>query len=471
MNRFVMRRFVTMLFAAGIVGTSTQALASAFQLWEQDGASIGNYHAGYAAEANDASIAWYNPAGIPRFQNQQVVVSAAAIKSNFKYKGSVSVSERTGVFDGSDITFPMVTYTFNNVTAQGGTSNFVPNLHYVAPISDWIGFGFSVDIPFGLKTSYGRGTPLRYAGTLSSIEVVDISPSLGFKITDKASLGVGFDIQRAYAEFDSVAALIDPTLSLDIPPPPREVLTSYDTDSTNKANDTGYGFRLGFMYEFTPCTRVGLSYHSQVVHHFSGSSKFIGPINDIFNNEEPIVSSRTTTNIKLPPYTTFSAFNKISPNWAVMASASLTQWNTIQNISLKQIAGLADTGDIPESSNNIEINIPHHYRNTWNLSVGTNYYATDTIILRGGLGYDQTPVKNAYRNIQLPDGDRYIIALGGHLQATKTIGLDVGWLHVFANEVKLDPPSQVNGAEVVGVSGRVNGSGDILAGQVTWDII
>lgn len=471
MNHFVMRRFVTMLVATGIIGTSTQALASAFQLWEQDGASVGNYHAGYAAEANDASIAWYNPAGIPRFQNQQVVVSAAGIMADFKYKGSVGVSERTGVFDGTDLTFPVVTYTFNSVTAQGGTFNVVPNLHYVAPISDWIGFGFSVDVPFGLKTSYGRSTPLRYAATLTSINVVDISPSLGFKITDKASLGVGFDVQRGYAEFNSVAGLIDPTISLTVPPPPKEVLTAYDTDSTNKANDTGYGFRLGFMYEFTPCTRVGLSYHSQVVHHFSGSSKFIGPINDIFNNDEPIVSSRATTNVKLPPYTTLSVFNKITPNWALMATTSFTQWNTIQYLNLKQFAGLADTGEIPEPSNNIEVNIPHKYHNSWNLALGTNYYPTDTIILRGGIGYDQSPVPNAYRNVQLPDGDRYAIALGGHFQATKTIGLDVGWSHIFFNEVKVNPPPQVNGAEMISTNGHVNGSADVLSGQVTWDII
>lgn len=474
MKRFVMRRFVTVLCASGLIVVSTQASASGFQLWEQDGASVGNYHAGYAAEANDASVAWYNPAGIPRIQNQQVVIGASAILSDFKYKGSVGVSERTPlvIFNpGPSITFPVVTNTFNNVTAQGGTFNVVPNLHYVAPISDWIGFGFSIDVPFGLKTSYGSSTPLKYAATLTSIRVVDISPSLGFKITDKASLGVGFDIQRAYAEFNSVAALINPQFLPPIPPPPKVVLPAFDTDSTNKANDTGYGFRLGFLYEFTPCTRVGLSYHSQVVHHFSGTSRFEGPINEIVNQGQSIVSSRATTNVKLPPYTALSVFNKISPNWALMGTLIYTQWNTFKTLSLNQVAGVVDTGTIPAPSTNIDVEIPENYHNTWNLSLGANYYPTDTIILRGGIGFDQSPVRNKYRNVQLPDGDRYALALGGHFQATKTIGLDVGWSHIFFSQVKVNPPPQVNGAETVSTNGHVKGSADVLSGQVTWDII
>lgn len=34
----------------GLFGMVTHAIAGAFQIWEQDGASIANYHAGYAAE-------------------------------------------------------------------------------------------------------------------------------------------------------------------------------------------------------------------------------------------------------------------------------------------------------------------------------------------------------------------------------------------------------------------------------------
>lgn len=459
MNRFKTRRLISVLFASGLCGLSTQTIASGFQLWEQDGASGGSYHAGYAAEVNDATAAWYNPAGIPRIQNQQAVFSVEAIQTDFDYKGNVGVTESLPSMSGMQ----PVTVTFDSVKANGGTFNTIPSLNYVAPINEYIGFGFSVVVPFGLKTDYGKDTPLRYAATLSSIKVIDISPSLGFRFTDKASFGAGFDVQRAYAKFNNIAGLINPANQSEI---------IADTTSLNRADDTGYGYHLGFLYEFTPCTRVGLSYHSQVAHHLSGSSKFEGEIADLLNDDQPIISHHATANITLPPYTALSIFNKISPTWAVMGTVTYTQWSTFKTLTLKQAAGAVPSDTlIVEPSTNIEVNIPQNYRDTWNLSVGANYYPTDSIIVRGGLGYDKTPVRNAYRNVQLPDGDRYAASIGSHYQVTKTVGLDAAWIHIFARKVDIHPPVQVIGAEAVSTHGHVKGNANVVSGQVTWDML
>jgi long-chain fatty acid transport protein len=448
MKRFVMRRLVTMLCTTGMLGISSQAMASAFQLWEQDVASIGNYHAGYAAEANDASTAWYNPAGITRIKNQQLVVGAVGITTNFKYRGSVTVIEPP----------PAIMQPFPGVTAQGGVFSLVPNLHYVAPITERIGFGFSVDAPFGLKTDYGRSTPIRYAATLTSIKIVDISPSLGVQVTDQASLGAGFDIQKATAELDAVG-----TLLLLAP-------LNTDTSSTNKATGTGYGYHLGGLYQFTPDTRVGISYHSQVVQHLSGSSKFIGPIATM-TNFGPLETSRSTVSVTLPPYTALSAFSRVNPKVAVMGSIIYTQWNTFKTLIINDVAGvISPEPGIAEPKRTIQVSIPEQYRNTWNVSIGANYYPTDTVTLRGGLGYDETPVQNANRNVQLPDNDRYVVSFGGHFQATKTVGFDLGYAHVFINQAHINPPPQVTGAQTVLTNGNARGGADLYGASVTWDI-
>ena len=80
--------------------------------------------------------------------------------------------------------------------------------------------------------------------TLTAITVVDISPSLALKMSDKASLGVGFDIQVANAEFDNVAAFINPQIGAA-----RVIVPGFDTRSTNTASDTGYGFHAGIMWK------------------------------------------------------------------------------------------------------------------------------------------------------------------------------------------------------------------------------
>ena len=339
---------------------------------------------GYAAEANDASVARYNPAGITRIKNQQAVFGASAIQSDLRYKGNVGITEKTITLVPVPGISP-VTVTLDSVSAQGGTFNFVPNLQYVAPINDCVGFGFSIDVPFGLKTSYGRSSPIQYAATLTSITVVDISPSLGMKISDKTSIGIGFDIQKASAEFDNVATLINPdpfTL-------PRTIQTTMDTTSKNEANDTGYGFRLGYLYEFTPCTRFGISYHSQVVHHFSGTSRLEGPIADLVNNDSSVVSSRATTNVKLPPYTAFSLFSKISPTWAFMGTFIYTQWNTFKNLSLNQIAGVEGSPLIAPTTNLCEVPNITQFSNVSQVLI----IIITNAFIRGGVGCDKTPYK------------------------------------------------------------------------------
>lgn len=436
MNRFIPRRIVQVLCMSGMVVLSNQVMASSFQLWEQDGASIGNYHAGYAAAATDASIAFYNPAGIIRFKNQQAVFAGIGVVTDFKYVGTVRVSTI-----GGGLT-PMPT------TAQGGSFSFIPALHYVAPVSERVGFGFSVAVPFGLKTDYGFNSPLRYVATTTSVEVIDVSPSLGVLITDKASIGFGFDIQRMFAEFDSVGALG----------------VGADTNSTNKANDTAYGYHLGAMYQFNDKNRIGISYHSQVRHQLSGSSYFEGPLATLFNGGT--ISSRATSNITLPAYTALSGYFHPSDKIALMASVIYTQWNVIHNLTLEGLSGVSGLS----GSRNIVATLNEYWHNTWNFTVGTDYMLTDRITLRGGVGYDQTPVREAYRTVHLPDNDRTVVAMGGHYQASKAIGVDLSWSHFFINTARILPPPEVFGAESVNTSGNVSGSADVYGAQITWDI-
>ena len=70
-KKFYAKRLFLFMSAAGFISFTHQASASAFQLWEQDSATIGNYHAGRSAEAPDASTSYYNPAGLVRIKNQQ----------------------------------------------------------------------------------------------------------------------------------------------------------------------------------------------------------------------------------------------------------------------------------------------------------------------------------------------------------------------------------------------------------------
>jgi len=440
MNRFRLSKLAAALSVTGLMVASSSVLASGFQLFEQDAASVGNFHAGYAAAVFDASTAFYNPAGLSRFKEQQLVVAGDNIFSSIKYRGIVRANNIGGGL------VPM------QATAQGGGYSFVPALHYVAPLSDIVGFGLSVDVPFGLQTNYGKGTNLRYAATVTSVRVIDISPVLSFKLNDHVSIGFGPDLQIMSGQFNQVGAL-----GGDI---------TNDGDGLNKADDTGYGMHAGILYEFNENSRAGLSYHSQVVHHLTGTSNFSAPIDPAILNFRQ--SDRAKLDMKLPPYTAVSIYHKLNPTVAVMGSIIYTQWNTIQNLTMQNVAGLSMEA---EPTTNLTVILPLHFRNTFTFSVGADYFATDKITLRGGLGYDQAPVSNSYRNVQMPDNNRYVAAVGSHIQATSTLGFDLGWTHVFINKAHVIPPPQVAGPVVINTNGSVTGGADVLGVQLVWDMV
>lgn len=435
----MIRRLVSRLWLAlGIVtlaGISSVAYASAFQLFEQDAASPGYYHAGYAVAAEDASTSFYNPAGLTRFKRQQLVFATDGVVTNFKYAGGVTVN----------------TYNSGNpysVTAQGGSFAAVPALYYTAPLSDSFNLGFSVDVPFGLQADYGHNTLLRYASTKTAVQVIDVSPVLAYQCNDQWSIGAGPDLQMMKASFAQVG-----------------VVGTDDTfgDGTNTVTDTAYGYHAGIRYSPTQRTSYGLSYHSQVVHHLTGTSEFSGPL-AILLVGHTIQSNTARVNITLPPYTAFSAMHALTDQYTILGSVIYTQWKTIQYLTLQNVAGLENV----EPSTSIVVTIPQHFRNTMNYSIGLEDAISELTKLRFGLGYDVSPVKNAYRNVQLPDNDRYIIAFGAHYQSTPTIGLDVSWNHIFFNQAHISPPPQQTGDEIITTNGNVRGGADVFGAQLTW---
>ncbi len=445
-KRLMMRKLFLSLSIASVLSlASNNAMASAFELWEQDGASVGNYHAGRAAIAEDASTAFYNPAGLVRMQNQEVVVAADPIVTDFKYSGTIAVN-----------TMPFLSP--NNFNAQGGTFNVVPSAHYAAPINTPLNkrvvFGLSLVSPFGLVTDYGNDTLMRYAATLSSLKTFDIAPSLGVAITDQFSVGAGADIEWLGAHLDLTGGLLAPGVA--------------DTQATNSGSDTGYGYHLGALYQFTPRTRLGIAYQSKIVHHIEGTSHFEGPIANLFGGGS-LSSQNFEARAVLPPITTVSLFHSFNPCWDLMGSISYTQWSLFKNVVLHNVAGIAAA--LPPASTAITVVIPENYSNSWNYAVGGNYHLSDRWMFRGGLGYDQSPSNDVDRNAQLPDSSRIAAAIGGHYQPTNTWGFDLSWNHFFVMNTRLNNHVQAVGAQTTTLNGSVHSRADVFGLQVKWDMV
>lgn len=81
----------TVFIAALVAAVSpTDALASGFQLVEQNASGLGNAYAGQAAGVGDASAVYFNPAALTRLKGKQVVAAfnAIGLSTTFGDRGS-----------------------------------------------------------------------------------------------------------------------------------------------------------------------------------------------------------------------------------------------------------------------------------------------------------------------------------------------------------------------------------------------
>lgn len=453
---------------AGIIltGYVGSAMASGFQLFEENGVGTGDYDAGGAAIADDASTAFYNPAGLTRIDHQQFVAAGDGVLFHSQFTGTNTWS--TNVFNPTTAQplLPPVSFTG---TAQGGRDAVVPSFYYSAPINPAVVFAMGVAVPFGLSTQWSDGSVVSYSATESTLTVFDFTPNLGVKITDQFSVGAGADIDRLNATLSTIAGLPSLAISQGLPS------SAFDTESENTASDWGYGYHVGVLYAFTPQTRVGLAYHSQVTFSPTGSSTFTGPLAatpapQAYINSE-ISNNGLNTNITVPAFTMLSAYSNLTPIWAVMGSVTYTQWSVFNNLQLNRVEGaepdLLTTGFDPTQ---VTVSLPQDFRNTWRVSVGTSLQVSDQWLLRAGTGYDENPTNNVDRNIRLPDGNRFALAIGAHYQVTHCVGFDAGYTHLFINNGDIN--NTVNfGPQTVSTVGKTSNYANVVGAQITWDIV
>ncbi len=418
-----MGRMPKQLIQAAVLLTSFShhAFAGGFSLYTEGSVSeLGVFAAGSAAQAPDASIGWYNPAGLVLMPEDEIVFSGVGVFPNTTLTGT-STYETDGV--------PPYIQSFD--TLNGGRSAVVPALHLAHPLGERAVFGLSIVTPFGLSTNWGGNSPLRYAGTLTELLTLDVSPEIGGYITDHLALGVGLDLQWARVTFNAVAgspAALQYLQSIGGLVTP----TTLDSRSENVGTSFGIGFHGGLLAMFNDeHTRIGLNFQSAVDHMFEGTSTLTGRLADPSLDSISAVYELGTLNsndIRLPNITTLSFYQDMTENFAFMGSVVFTGWSVFKNTVLDDVAGF----DVDEGIQApITVLAKQDYRNAWRFALGALYDFNPQWTLRVGGGYDQTPTVNAERDARLPDIDRWAAAVGLHYQPRKTIGFDLAYVYLW----------------------------------------
>lgn len=404
------------LLAVAILFTATPALASSFQILEQSPAQLGTAFAGTASNINDATTVFFNPAGMSQIENQQISVA-----------GNFIFTQATFNDDGSNTGGP---------SGKTDELGIVPNFYGVQPLNDNWTFGLGINAPFGLASDYGDEWMGRYRATFSELQVININPTLAYRVSDKLSFGVGINYQHAEVTLESQ---IDS--SLGVSPSPV-------TDSSAKIEGTDYAVvpDVSVFYRPANTTSFGLIWRKGAKFSLEGDANFslneaCSPGAGFPTGAPPApttgslcaltlssLAGAARANVRLPDTITLSASHQLNSGLAMHADIAWTEWSEIQTI---EVINQGNGANIDE--------LKLHYEDTVRYALGVTY-ATDTSwTWRAGIALDEAPQKNPkFVNPRIPDQDRTWLSIGFNYAFSEEFSLDLGYAYLLVDDASIE---------------------------------
>lgn len=420
---------------------TTQGFAAGFALIEQSVSGLGKAFAGSAASAEDASTIFFNPAGLTKIKNKEVILGGHLIMPTADYddKGSKKLIGNLPL-TGNDGKDP-------------GVTKFIPNLYLAIPIKDKLAFGLGVSVPFGLATEYDKDWVGRYHAIKSEVMTLNVNPSLALKLSDNLSLGIGLNYLYVEAELTSA---IDQGLILFAQTRNATFLNLKDGFSRLKGDAWAFGWNAGLLWDVNQKWRIGLAYRSELTPKLEGNAKFEN-IHPFLQNNVRFKNQDAEAKIHLPATASLSFLYQMSPRLILLGDITWTGWSRFEELRIKYALHPQDTV------------ITTKWQDSYRYSLGLSYKWREPLILRAGVAYDETPIRSArYRTPRIPDSDRFWIALGVGYNFTKNLALDAGYVHIFFRKASIDKNILPEDTFRGNLKGEFTGSVDIMSMQFKY---
>lgn len=410
----------TLWTAAAVLGATLClapiAHAGSFQLNEADAASMARANAGFSSANKNASANFYNPALLTFIKSPQFIIGGTdyVIRGKFSKEIGTDAAGRplTGGNGGN--------MGDHNSLGAGMT----PIISFAMPLNDRTAFGVAIEVPFGLTTTYSGTSVLRYQAQYTSINVININPNIAYQVGKHFSVGVGLDFAKFSTtisnEIDYGAvcyAKVGPIVCNGMHLSPQ----SHDGHYQVEGSDWDYGWNAGLAWHYKGTT-IGLSYRSRLFFNASGNATFTNAP-AILQSGGAFKNTGVEAGVNLPDSINVSITQRLSPAWRLSATARYSRWSVFHTVTI-------DYDNPAQPSSKLDFN----YKNTWTLALGADWTLNPHWTIHAGIAYDQSPVRDSYREPRLPDGNRNWIAAGVTWSINKSSSLAFGWAHLFIGD-------------------------------------
>lgn len=426
-------KLLTFAIVAAIV--APQTFASGYNFGTQSLGAMSTADAA-AAEADNPSTIYYNPAGLTELSGAQITGNLIIAQPSVKYHDA-----RAYYPSGSPST---IAGDSNGKLTKGVT--LVPHGYFSYQINPRLTAGVGVYVPFGATTDYSSSSPLRYSISKIQLSTIDINPAIAFKVAPNHSIGVGIIAQYANAQLNKYANFSPSFAAYNVPNGYADGLAQM------KADAWGLGFNIGWMWDVNESIRVGASYRSPVRHKLNGTTKWelVGPLFNTDSNVNPysslaakatagvrqagyVESESASAKITTPESLSLHGRIQVTPQANLFGNVTWTHHARFNDLNIQ----LGNTKRVIGGTSNISSFKPQ-WKDSWRIALGGSYQITEPLQLRAGISWDQSPVKDAeHRLTAMPDNDRLWLSLGAKYDFSKNSSLTLGYsyMHVKNSQV------------------------------------
>lgn len=349
-----------------------------------------------SAHAEDASVAFFNPAGISFIPSKlSVAAGGFGINSEITYQNASTL-------ESYSTDNPMGTPIYAAVAYK---------------IVDEVSVGFSFSTPFGSTVQWPTDWAGREIVQKIELQAFYFQPIVSFKLAPWVSLGGSFIYAKGSVDWTKAVTQFGGTLNI----------------KDDKAS--GKGFGLGFYFRPSDKLDVSIAYRSPIdMNADAGVASF-----DVAPSLFPLIGldangqDKFKAVLPLVDEYTIGLTYKVTPKWSVSGDFNYSGWDRYSQLTLDfENAQVNQAGADPT----IQVS-PKNFKSTQTWRIGTQYMVTDNFAARLGYYYDESPYVDKDFIPETPSFNANVVT-GGIGYKWKGLGIDLSGAYNFQKSRKVD---------------------------------
>lgn len=348
---------------------------------------------------DDASAVFNNPANLVDVPAREVQLSSLVGYSSADYNGTLRGQPTRTETDSPWGVLPAFALAWP--------------LHKREEKTDWA-LGLGTHVPFGRQTSWDSDGAFAVS---SSMSVIDIAPTLSWRVTDSISVGAGLDTYYGRLGY-------------------RQYLRPFPgAEAEADADGWALGYNAGITWRMTERQRLALTYRSPFDLTFKGHMQTENIPSPPFPPTVP--ESDLDTTFKFPTIVALGYGLQVTDTVRVEAKVEWLEYsrnktmlvNAAENGAMANVLGLGYA--------------PQNWNDTWTFGVGPEWQFAPDWTLRAGYLYLQSPIPDDTFAPTALDVDQSVVSAGLGYHAGRH-AVDVAYALGIFNDRNVD--ARENGA-------------------------